>query len=364
MSKARVAFVFIVGTSAEVIKTAEPIRLLLEAGEFVEIWTTNQQGSDVRKTLLEFELPTPTIELSKRTANLIHTYQLPRWCIQILFAGIPLRRRFKKSPMQLVVQGDTMTTLLGALLSRWLKKSLVHIEAGLRSGSWKDPFPEELNRRIVSKISSIDFAPSDVEKDVLRDKLNVYVTQGNTGIDALRRVTPRALGLPWPRYILVSLHRQEFIRDSQLVADTVAVLREVSTTIPILMVTDSQSGPRVIALLSSDRQPAEKILMLEKRPYSEFISLLLGCEGVITDSGGLQEECAALNIPCLVHRKRSERSDGLDGGGVSLSMGQVSEIRRFAMSARSRTPERLPNQTSPSQIVAQTLVQLAKHVDE
>lgn len=250
-----------------------------------------------------------------------------------------------------------MTTVLGALIGRSLGAVVGHVEAGLRSGDWRNPFPEELDRRLVARIAQLHYAPGETEvRNLARSRGTVVLTRGNTVRDSLRLVPadldPGVPDLPGT-FGLVSLHRLELLQDARF-AETLRALAQSAADTPLVMVYDPVTDEQIERQGLGNLFDAHLFRRIPKLPYFQFVSLLKRATFVVTDSGGLQEECADLGMPCLVHRVKTERSDGL-GTNARLSGMDVSELVRFLSEPRDlsrRTPAPFE---SPSDVIVADL---------
>jgi UDP-N-acetylglucosamine 2-epimerase (non-hydrolysing) len=235
-------------------------------------------------------------------------------------------------PDVLVVQGDTTTTLAGALCGFYAGKRVAHIEAGLRTGDKKRPFPEEANRRMTSVIADYHFAPTESAKrnlcDEGYDESRIYVT-GNTVIDALIWMVDRVKGKPCPfpdlamiaerysRLVLITGHRRESFGTP--IRRIFSAFRQLAQKNPAIgFVYPVHMNPNV-------QDPARDLLaglsnffLLPPLPYPVFCWLMDRCEMVITDSGGVQEEAPSLGKPVLVTRKVTERPEAVQQGMAKL----------------------------------------------
>jgi len=251
-----------------------------------------------------------------------------------------------------------MTTSWGIFLSKLLNVDLIHIEAGLRSGSLVDPFPEEISRRLVSRFAKNNYAPGLNSVEALRKAPGrVIFTEGNTVVDATSEMTAEPdLIQPEVRYLLVSLHRSELLGHRSVFEATIESLINTSKKCQMTMVVDSLTEERLKKMDSFERLKNSGIQLMPKMSYGNFQKLLRNSSGVITDSGGLQEECAALGIPCLIHRRKSERSDGL-GKTASLTNWDSSQFAGFSNQCLNAPPRRQTSYLgSPSDIIVRDLV--------
>jgi UDP-N-acetylglucosamine 2-epimerase (non-hydrolysing) len=230
-----------------------------------------------------------------------------------------------------VVQGDTTTTLTGALSAFYAGIPVAHIEAGLRSGDPAHPFPEEVNRRMVSQLATLHFAPTERSANALQAEglppAAIHVT-GNTVVDALMAV--RSNGVPsWPetpgrRLILVTGHRREsFGEGFQRICkalDRLARREDVEIVYPVHL------NPHV-------RQPVHAILghrrnirLIDPLGYLPFVGLMEASWMILTDSGGIQEEAPTLGKPVLVMRDVTERPEAVEAGVARLVGSEVEGI--------------------------------------
>jgi len=233
-------------------------------------------------------------------------------------------------PHMVLVQGDTTTAFASALAAYYCKIAVGHIEAGLRSRDIYNPFPEEVNRRLVSVITEIHFAPTALSRDNLlaegvpNEKI---VITGNTVIDTLRVLsqlpqtwenTPLA-GIPADgcRLVLVTSHRRESWGTDQenmclALKDLVAKHSDIRVIYPVHM------NPNVRSTVNALLQGSDRIHLTEPLDYITFVSLLQRCFMVLTDSGGIQEEAPTFGKPVLVLRKVTERPEASQFGMAKI----------------------------------------------
>lgn len=356
------------GTTGELIKLAPVLRRLHELGEPPLLITTAQQVEQIPAFLEDFDLPQPDVWLARgfRGGDLERTQEIPVWAAQVAVTALRRRRALAarlradgRAPF-LLVHGDTMTTVLGALLGRLLRTPTGHIEAGMRSGDWRNPFPEELNRRAAARLVTHHFAPGSRAVANLRAESvrgTIVDTVQNTIRDAVDLATGdgavSAVPAPAEPFGLVSLHRYELIERPELFRSVLEILREHSRHQPLLFVDHSTTA----AALRAARLEGcfdERFRRIPRQRYFPFISLLQQARFLVTDSGGSQEECAFLGLPCLIHRAVSEHQTGLDGP-VVLSGMDLEVLRRFlADPERLRTPSPAP-EARPTDLILDEL---------
>lgn len=254
-------------------------------------------------------------------------------------------------PDIVLVHGDTTTSFAVALAAFYEKITVAHIEAGLRTNDIYSPFPEELNRQLTSRISRFHFSPTEGNRqNLLRENIakDRIVLTGNTGIDALYYMCDRIeknenlriqltdnirlsgypgflrQGIETP-YILVTGHRRENF--GQGFVDICQALKEVAIRHPELdVVYPVHLNPNVIGPVTKRLQGIENIYLMDPVPYEPFVYLMKNAYLLLTDSGGIQEEAPALNIPTLVMRNKTERTEAVDAGTVKLTGTETTTI--------------------------------------
>lgn len=335
-----IAVVF--GTTGELIKLAPVIRELARRGHPPVMLSTGQQVEQLPACGRELGLPAVALWLARGSggSDLDRKREIPGWAARVAGSVARHRRSLKRRldadgcvPF-VIVHGDTMTTVLGALAGRALGVPVGHIEAGMRSGDWRNPFPEELNRRVAARLVQLHFAPgpravANLASERVRGE--VLDTGANTIRDALalagEEVRP-SVPLPAGPFGLVSLHRFELIEREAEFQALLALLREHSRRQPLLFVNHSTTAAVI------DRSPAlramfdDRLRRIPRQPYLQFIALLRRAAFLVSDSGGSQEECAFLGVPCVIHRAVSEHDTGLDGS-VLLSGLDLERVRGF-----------------------------------
>jgi UDP-N-acetylglucosamine 2-epimerase (non-hydrolysing) len=228
-----------------------------------------------------------------------------------------------------LVQGDTTTTMAASLAAFYRRVRVGHVEAGLRSGDRRQPFPEEVNRKVTSAVGDLHFAPTEASRaNLLREGVadaEVLVT-GNTVIDALLDVAERPYaweGGPLARVprdrrlILVTAHRRENF--GAPLESVCAALREIAASVPdVHLVYPVHLNPNVKEIVHATLGGVKNITLLEPLDYLPLVHLLKQSHLVITDSGGLQEEAPGLGKPVLVLRDVTERPEGVAAGTVRL----------------------------------------------
>ncbi|MEZ5320848.1 MAG: UDP-N-acetylglucosamine 2-epimerase [Microthrixaceae bacterium] len=361
---------FVYGTTAELIKIAPVRQRLVALGARPLLWSTGQQASELPETTRRLRLPEPDFVFAEgfRGRSLHRTADVPVWLATVTRAALAHRQELLTSlweddrPPIVLVHGDTMTTVVGAALGRWLGVTVGHIEAGLRTNRILEPFPEELDRRVAARLAHVHFAPGIDKFLNLRGIGGIKVdTVANTVIDTVRSVPDQDLdhigdAVVPDRFGLVSLHRFELVRNRERFDAVLAALARHARDVPMLVVTDALASAQIEAFGLGHHFDDRHLIRVGKLAYFDFVTLLRRAEFVVTDSGGLQEECAYLNIACLVHRTTTERNEGI-GTNVVLSMYDIDAVDDFLDDPsryRDPDPEPLP---SPSDVIVEHLVQ-------
>lgn len=349
---------FIVGTAAELIKVYP---LLMEAdhrGIPWQVLSSGQSPINLYKQYEDFDLPPEKIlHASKGVADLSTSFQALNWFIKAWFQNP--KNFFPDAANVIVVHGDTLSTVVGSRWGQKLKLPVAHIEAGLRSGKLFSPFPEEINRRLVSRRASLHMAPDDLAADNLKSmgyEQGVFSTGGNTLADTVRLILQKnPLTENKEPYVVANLHRYENLNSDWRWHFIVEVLSQVARKRKIFFVMHPQTQYKLAkdpAL--KERMRSSGIVLEPRMPFSRFIRLIAGAEYVITDGGSNQEECYYLGVPCLILRDTTERAEGLHSTCL-LSKFEVESVKDFISNpSRWRRPPNTPN-WSPSTLIMDNL---------
>ncbi|HKE28866.1 MAG TPA: UDP-N-acetylglucosamine 2-epimerase (non-hydrolyzing) [Bryobacteraceae bacterium] len=320
-----IRILFIFGTRPEAIKLCPLIQVLRRQPDrfSVRVAVTAQHRDMLDQVLKVFSVePDYDLDLMQPAQT------LPALTARVLTALDPVIKA--EAPDMAVVQGDTATTFAGALAAFYRHVPVAHVEAGLRTGDWEQPFPEEMNRVLTARLTTLHFAPTRRAAAALQSEAipcnHIFIT-GNTGIDAVLYVRDRldAAEIPapsWPwldeskRLVLVTSHRRENFGsgfDRVMRALTRLASRpDVQVVYPVHR-NPEVSGPAFRALAH-----LRNVVLLDPLPYDAFVDLMRRCRLIITDSGGIQEEAPSLGKPVLVLRDKTERPEAVDAGTVKL----------------------------------------------
>ena len=234
-----------------------------------------------------------------------------------------------EKPDLVLVQGDTTTAFVAALAAFYLKIKIGHVEAGLRTADKYNPFPEEINRRLISHLADLHFAPTQQAKANLLaegiDKGSVFVT-GNTVIDALFMILERTEGQnlladlplqPDKKLILVTAHRRESFGEG--LTNICKALKEIAEQVKdVQIVYPVHLNPNVRGPVRQLLGGVDRILLIEPLDYVRFVHLMNRAYLILTDSGGIQEEAPSLGKPVLVMRETTERPEAIEAGAAKL----------------------------------------------
>jgi UDP-N-acetylglucosamine 2-epimerase (non-hydrolysing) len=311
---------FIFGTRPEAIKLA-PLINTFKKSINVKICVTGQHRHMLDQVLEVFNI-TPDYDLNLMTTN----QSLPELSAKLLIAinNILFIERFDF----VIVQGDTTTAMIGALASFYNKTKVLHVEAGLRTNNIYSPFPEEVNRQIISKISFLNFAPTEGDKsNLIKEGVNeksIFIT-GNTGIDSLMWVIentkPNIDKIPFDikkeKYILVTGHRRENFGDGFI--NICEAIKSLAFKYPdIKIIYPVHLNPNVQEPVNKILSDVTNVFLIEPLDYVSFAHLMDNSLFIITDSGGVQEEAPCLGKPILVMRESTERLESTSNNGPYL----------------------------------------------
>jgi UDP-N-acetylglucosamine 2-epimerase (non-hydrolysing) len=297
--------------------------VIAELGRFPEafeplIVTTSQHREMLSQALGAFHL-SPDHDLGLTHANQTLAEFTAHAVIALTQCFADLR------PDLLLVQGDTSTVVSAALAAFYQGIAIGHIEAGLRSGDMRRPFPEEANRRIASVAADLHFCPTETARGhLLHEGVNdqdIYVT-GNTVVDALQSVPrhatfdeSRLAAIPWDRrrVLLATVHRRENLGEN--LRHICAALRHVADARPdVQVIIPVHLNPRVREVVFEELREHPAFSLFDPLSYPDLLEVMRRSTLVLTDSGGIQEEAPACQKPVLILRTVTERPEVIDSG--------------------------------------------------
>ncbi len=312
----------IFGTRPEGIKMA-PVVKALKRQEGIEcIFVNTAQHREMLDQVLELFAIIPDYDL-----NLMQPGRTIEELTNILFTGLTEIIE-QEQPDLVLVHGDTTTTFMGAYASFLQKVPVAHVEAGLRTHHPYSPFPEEMNRQMVSRMASYHFAATPRNKEnLLKENIdeNSISVVGNTVIDALLDVAERPFQFDDElqtifskdlKTILLTTHRRENFDELQNIYEAVNQLIQQYANIQVVF--PIHKNPKIREKVSKAFQNNERIHLIEPLDYETFIHVMKKSYLIITDSGGIQEEAPSLGKPVLVARQTTERPEGVEAGTLKL----------------------------------------------
>lgn len=326
MTRIRVLSIF--GTRPEAVKMAPVVHALNATPEIESHVCVTAQHREMLDQVLEIFQVKPDYDLNLMRPN----QTLAGLTAEIMQALDPVL--MKEHPDWVLVQGDTTTVMTAALAAFYRDIRVGHVEAGLRTGDKRQPFPEEINRRIAGTIADLHFAPTELSRqNLLREGVEdwrIHVT-GNSAIDALNEISTRPAPTQvsqwlkeWgvtdgkKRLVLVTAHRRENFGGP--IEEICAALKELARRYQgtVQLVYPVHLNPNI-------QEPVHRLLvgepnihLLDPIDYLPLVHLMKAATLVLTDSGGIQEEATGLGKPTLVLREKTERPEGVQVGVLKL----------------------------------------------
>tara|TARA_B100000212_G_C27372747_1_gene533308 strand:- start:710 stop:1825 length:1116 start_codon:yes stop_codon:yes gene_type:complete len=329
MSKKLITIVL--GTRPEAIKLAPVFKAIKNSNQFkTRLILTGQHNELVYKVFRNFNIE-PDLDLS--------VMQNSKTLIDITSEILKgLKNEFNSNPSNLViVQGDTTSAFCGALAAFYSNIPVGHVEAGLRTDNLFDPFPEEANRRLISQIASLHFAPTQLSLENLENSNVIgkkYLT-GNTVVDSLyflvNDVPPLKIDstkINGKKIILTTIHRREnWGKNLENIINGIKL--SIKSCPNAFFVLPMHPNPIVRKPIKKAFKNNPSIELIEPLDYIDMISAIKASYFVLSDSGGLQEEAPALGKPVLILRNSTERPEGIQAGTSYLVGTEKENINNF-----------------------------------
>lgn len=309
--------VVVVGTRPEVLKLAPVVRgLRCAVGLEVMVVSTGQH-----REILDRAVADAGIEVDADLGVMAAEQSLAGLTARVLEEMTAALADL--DPAVVVVQGDTTSAFAAALAAFYAGVPVAHVEAGLRTAQVRDPFPEELNRRLISRIASVHFCPTVRAAEALLAEgtppADVIVT-GNTVVDQLHWTAAHRPGRPLFETaltrVLVTLHRRE--TQGPVMAGMAEVIAETARGGDVEVVVVLHPSPSVRRVLIPVLAGCEGVRLVEPLGHADFTRALRDCDLVLTDSGGVQEEAPSFAKPVIVLREVTERAEGIQAGAATL----------------------------------------------
>ena len=312
----------VAGTRPEIIKLAPVIHELRSRGASPRLLLTGQHRELVNNLLetlelqdietIRFDIMQPRQGLSGLASRILEV-------LGSHFSQLP-------APVIVIVQGDTTSAMCASLAAFHEKIPVAHVEAGLRSGQIDNPFPEELNRELITKIARWHFCPTQHAADnLIRERVNVahIAITGNTSIDTLQWIQERGLGVSAFQpcchrncRVLVTLHRRE--NQGMPMREIATALVDLAERLDLDVVLPIHPNPEVRDVLVPILSHSAFIRITDALNYADFVATMADADVVVTDSGGVQEEAPAVSTATLVVRETTERPEAVVSGCARL----------------------------------------------
>lgn len=333
MIKKKILTVF--GTRPEVIKLAPFIKAVEEHDNYISVTCATTQHKELQNDVLNlFDIKADyDLDVMRDNQDLFYVTQTIMKRIQGVLQ--------KEQPDYVVVQGDTTTAFVGALSAFYLKIPVVHIEAGLRTSDVYSPFPEEINRSLISKLATYHMAPTDLAiVNLQREGVEKNVFHaGNTIVDAVHYILQQPLLEKSPLHkviqnnakkVLITLHRRENFGDPlHLICDAIKQIAQEYPDVDFIW--PVHPNPNVKDYIYKKMGTIHNVKLITPIGYNDLIYLLNACAIVLSDSGGIQEEACILGKKIIILRETTERPEVVNAGfGTLCGSNKQKIIETFA----------------------------------
>lgn len=354
---------FVIGTRAQLFKMA-PIMLECDRRGLRWRWIYTAQHKDtIESTLKTFGLPGPAYTVVDWDTEAKTTASMGKWFFKMVMSLGRSRKILaghsgKKNIV--LTHGDTFTTWFAALYAKLTRTKVMHVESGLRSFNWREPFPEEINRLITFRLSDYYACPGRWAVDNLKKYKGVKINTGmNTQIDTIRFGLEHAdkadFKIPKQKYVVVSIHRYENIFKAKRFEQIVEELEKIAKNFKVLIVQHPATFIQIDKLGYRQRLEKNKnIELLPRLEYLPFVKAVKHSEFVITDGGGNQEELYHMGKPTLLFRNETERQEGL-GTTAVISKLDPAIIDDFTKNYEKYRHPPVTDKASPSKMIVDVL---------
>lgn len=358
-------YYFFIGTTAEFIKLAPVIAEFKKRRIKFKVITSGQTKVHF-KMMNELAGPVRADFAFKEKNPKPSVLYFVLWAIRTLLVGLySLRGEFKnmnKKNCDFIVHGDTVSSLIGALLAKRFRLNLIHIESGLRSYNFLEPFPEEISRYLISQISDVHLCPNvwsmqnlnNVRGAKINTKQNTLIESFNWAINKKDRT--KKISLPKGKYFVLVVHRQEHVifgkSQTKLILEN--LFDNTDRKIKCLFLVHDISYGFVQNIATQFSRGDYNITLIPRLSYPDFMKLIQGSQYWVTDGGSNQEEAYYMGKPCLLLRNRSERIEGL-GENVVLSENKKNVMKKFTKNYKRYKRKRVLDNKYPSKIIVDNL---------
>jgi UDP-N-acetylglucosamine 2-epimerase (non-hydrolysing) len=349
----------LLGTKAQLIKMAPIIQRLQKQNVPFSLLFTGQHRETITELRENYSLRNfdfsfyNGVDISRPT-------QFFRWFWLVWKSAQAQKSQFLRTQPQeqiLLVHGDTFSTLLGVILGKLWHVKVGHIEAGLRSHHWMQPFPEEIIRVLVSQLADIAFCPGDWACQNINNRSLKINTQQNTLWDTVKQAMAHKPKFPLPTkpYGIVSLHRFETLYHQKQLRQALRIILFANRKTPLYFIAHPATQHRLTKLgWWQVLQRLPNVHLIPRLDSVNFLHFINQAEFVLTDGGSNQEECSYLGIPTLLLRHTTERQEGL-GENVYLSQFDLGRTKKFLGHVTDYRRNPLTKKISPSEVIVDWL---------
>jgi len=355
--------IFVLGTRAQLVKVAPVLRLAKERGLRHTVWFTGQHHESIDDLIdnfglgSEFVLPEDRKERSS-IGKLLGW--MPRTLYDCRRYVHDVKTHWGQSPL-VIVHGDTLSTWLAAVAGHWGGGAIVHLESGLSSGKWNDPFPEEMLRRLTFRKARYALCPNDDAAHRMEKYSGCIVvnTKENTLLDCLRFAAQNgSAAKEVSDFFVASIHRFQNLYKKNRLVNIVEEMLEAAKFGDVHFILHPPTEIRLKKYNLYDAlAKAPGVHVRPRMPYTEFLALISRARGVFSDGGSNQEELSYLGVPTLLFRERSERPDGL-GENIRLRPEVNESMTAFIESGgfdAMRKLSRINDEANPSRMTVDAL---------
>lgn len=362
---------FYIGTTAELIKIAYVLKELSRRKVDFKIITSGQDyvNFESLEPFIGKQKPYNALKLKPIKIPLNIYFRFITWSIKTFVNNfLYFRNEFRdldKKNSLFIVLGDTVSTFFGAISAKIYGLKLVHIESGYRSFNFFEPFPEELSRYLVSKLSDIHFCPNDWCLNNIKSIKGIKISTGQNTVyeicmNALKMKSDNKYlsRVSKSKFFLLILHRQEhMIFKKELTKKYInLLLSNCSPNLKCVFILH----PVTETFLKSQNMLEEvknnpNIITIPKIPYAQFMKILQKCEFIATDGGGNQQEAYYLGKPCILLRKYTEQIEGLYSNAV-LAKDDPNIVKDFLKNYKKKISKKVTIKSSPSKIIVDTML--------
>lgn len=356
----------IIGTKGQFMKMFPVMKLFDKYKVPYKFIHTSQHFGIIEQNIKRFKVKKPDVYLTKKKEDLKSIKDLILWAPKVLWNA---RKLSIKRTDWVLIHADTESTLLTVIIAKYFGAKTAHVESGVRSHNWLEPFPEELIRAFADYMCDVNFCPYREDADNIKKGSGKIITNGNTVFDSVRfalreKPSQKVHDIMRDKFCLFLIHRKENVMIKDRLLDIIDILEEIL-----------KKGFKVVWPIHTNTEHElkekgvwERILNLKRKyklefnyffDYVDFMHLVKSCEFVASDGGGLQKETYLLNKPMLILRKITESEPGV-GENSFLSYLDKSKVRYFLNNYRNFKAKTKPR-GSPSQVIVDYFLKLRKN---